>query len=128
MLDIGGTRYQTGTINWQEGVNTFTIGNGVFKVNENELVTGINVTTSAKDNNTNNLWLLSASSTDKKEYIQTKIYNISIYEGDNLVMNLLPAQRISDNKVGLYDTVNYAYYFSTPTGTEFTAGPEATQE
>ena len=43
-------------------------------------------------------------------------------------MNLIPAQRISDSKVGFYDTINSTYYFSTPTGTNFIIGTEDSQE
>lgn len=122
VLDIKGTRYNTGTINWNEGINTFVIGNGVFTVNGEILADGLNVTTTPADNNTSNLWFFSASNTDNKVYMQTKIYEISIYEGDNLVMHLIPAQRNSDSKVGLYDTENKKYYFSTPANTDFIAG------
>ena len=127
VLDIGGTRYQTGTINWAEGTkkNTFVIGNGVFTVNGEILADGLNVTKTPTTNTTADLWLLSASNTDNKVYMQTAIYEVKIYEGDELVMHLVPAQSKADtSKIGFYDIVNYRFYYSTPTGTNFIAPTE----
>lgn len=42
----------------------------------------------------------------------TKLYGFKIYEGDNLVMNLIPCNRKSDNVLGLYDLINNVFYDS----------------
>ncbi len=115
VLDIGGTRYQTGTVNWQEGKNTITIGNGEFAINGGALVTGLNVTATQKVN-AQKVMLFTSSATTNNTYIATNIYSIAIYEGDTLVMNLVPAQRKADNKVGFYDTVKGAFVFTSASG------------
>ena len=126
VLDYGNTRYQTGTINWQEGKNTITIGNGEFTINDTDLVTGLNVTTTPSTS-LGTLWFLTAASSDSESYFVTTIYKISIYEGDTLVMNLIPAQRVEDNKIGFYDTVGEKFILSKTTA-DFTAGIDGSQE
>ncbi|MBR2909855.1 MAG: bacterial Ig-like domain-containing protein [Clostridia bacterium] len=121
VLDFGGTRYQTGTINWQDGVNTITIGNGVFTINDTALVTGLSVTGTPSNSN-NTLYFYQSPTSTNNTYLAGIVYEISIYEGDNLVMHLIPAQRTSDNKIGFYDTVGEAFIFSA-TGTDFAQGP-----
>lgn len=55
-----------------------------------------------------------------------RIYYFRIYRCDNtsegisMIYNFIPAKRLSDNKIGLYDAVNDTFYSST-TGTEFVA-------
>ncbi len=41
--------------------------------------------------------------------IQLRIYGLQIKEGNTIVRNYVPCQRISDNHVGLYDTINNAF-------------------
>ena len=48
--------------------------------------------------------------------IQAKVYNMKIYENDMLVRNLIPCYRISDNVIGMYDTVNDVFYTNSGTG------------
>ena len=58
---------------------------------------------------------------DSQAYIG-KIYYFKIYDNNILVRNMIPAQRNSDNVLGLYDTVNNVFY--TNSGTQdFIAGP-----
>ena len=52
-----------------------------------------------------------------------KIKYCKIWEEDNLIRNLVPCYRKSDNKLGLYDIVNGKFYTNQGTG-EFTAGPD----
>lgn len=52
-----------------------------------------------------------------------KIKYCKIWEEDNLIRNLVPCYRKSDNKPGLYDIVNGKFYTNQGTG-EFTAGPD----
>ncbi len=52
-----------------------------------------------------------------------RLYYLKIYGKDNLVRNFIPAQRISDNKVGLYDIIENKFYSNVATGKDFTPGP-----
>lgn len=52
-----------------------------------------------------------------------KLYSFKIYEGDELVLDLIPVKRNSDNVVCAYDTVSEEYFTNEGTGV-FTAGPE----
>jgi hypothetical protein len=57
--------------------------------------------------------------------MQTAIYEVKIYEGDELVMHLVPAQSKADtSKIGFYDVINSRFYYSTPVGTNFIAPTE----
>jgi hypothetical protein len=123
VLDYGNVRYQNGVINWKEGVNTITFGNGIFTINDDELVTGLNVNTTPTSS-AGTLTFFTAASTSSSTYLAAKVYEISVYEGEEMVMHLIPVQRSSDGKVGFYDTVNNTYYFSQ-TSTDFIAGPFA---
>nr|MBQ0091000.1 InlB B-repeat-containing protein [Candidatus Enterousia merdequi] len=51
-----------------------------------------------------------------------KIYGASFAEGNTLVHNFIPAQRMFDGAVGLYDTVTQQFFGNSGTG-EFIAGP-----
>jgi len=51
-----------------------------------------------------------------------RVYSASISNSGTLVRNFIPCERISDNKPGLYDTVNNVFYTNSGTG-EFVKGP-----
>lgn len=53
-----------------------------------------------------------------------RIYGAKIYKNDNLVLNLIPVKRKSDNKVCMYDLVNGNFLTNAGTG-DFIAGDEA---
>ena len=53
---------------------------------------------------------------------KAKLYNFQIYFDDVLVRNFIPAKRLSDNVLGLYDTVTDALFTNGGSGS-FTAGP-----
>lgn len=48
--------------------------------------------------------------------------NFAIYSGDTLQQNLLPARRIADQKLGMYDTVTKQFFTNQGTGKDFTPG------
>jgi len=50
-----------------------------------------------------------------------QLYSYKMYEGNTLIRNFVPCYRISDNVIGLYDTVNDVFYDNDGTGT-FTKG------
>lgn len=53
-----------------------------------------------------------------------KIYSIAFSDDSNIILNLIPAKRNSDNEIGMYDTVSGTFFTNQGTG-EFIAGPVA---
>jgi len=58
------------------------------------------------------------------DYATMRLYYCQIRSGETLVRNFLPVKRVSDSKVGLFDTVTHAFYENNGTG-NFTAGAVA---
>ena len=54
----------------------------------------------------------------KDSYLKTKLYEVTIKESDDVKVHLLPVKRISDGKIGMYDTINNKF-LTSPNGTEF---------
>lgn len=74
----------------------------------------ITVATKTADN-TNKMILLGSFNSDQNKIFvfnryDVKIYGFQIYEGTELVKNLVPVKQKSDNKPGLYDTINNIFY------------------
>lgn len=63
-----------------------------------------------------------AQSTPNK-FIEAKLYYFKLFVEGNLVRDLVPAKRKSDNVVGLYDKQNDVFYVSQGTD-QFVGGPE----
>lgn len=57
------------------------------------------------------------------EYANLRLYSSKLYDGSTVIRNFIPAKRISNSTIGLYDIVNDVFYTNAGTGT-FTAGPE----
>ena len=74
----------------------------------------MNVTTTAS-NSQGTLRFYTSASTSFNVYLAAVVYDISVYEGDTLVMQLVPVQRNRDGKIGFYDLVNEKYVFSSTT-------------
>ncbi len=56
-------------------------------------------------------------------YVEADLYYLRLLKGNNIVRNLIPVQRMFDNKVGLWDLENQVFY--TSQGNEpFVAGIE----
>ena len=55
-------------------------------------------------------------------YTTGKVYYCKITVGGALVRNFVPVARLTDNKIGLYDTINGVFYTNPGLG-EFNAGP-----
>lgn len=53
-----------------------------------------------------------------------KYYGIKIYDNEELIHDFIPAKRLSDNAVGMYDFVSGTFFGNAGTGT-FIAGPVA---
>ena len=58
--------------------------------------------------------------------ISQKMYKVVIKQNRNIIMNLIPARRNSDNVLGMYDTVTRTFFTNAGTGT-FIAGPAVTE-
>ena len=54
-------------------------------------------------------------------YAKAKMFYFLEKKNDEIVLNLVPVKRISDDKVGMYDTITKTFYPST-TATAFTGG------
>ena len=57
----------------------------------------------------------------KKRYSKAKLYYFRMYDGDNLVRDLVPCIKDSTGKAGMYDIVNNVFYGNSGTG-DFIAG------
>ena len=62
-----------------------------------------------------------SSKIDTRKYVG-KCYSFQAYEGGTLVRDLVPARRIADSVVGMFDRVNEVFYGNSGTGS-FIAGP-----
>lgn len=60
-------------------------------------------------------------------YCRGRIYLFRVERNDEVVLNLVPCYRVSDSRVGLYDTVSGTFYTYTGSG-DFTAGTEIDSE
>ena len=67
------------------------------------------------------------SNNDSGEYFaRARLYSMSLYNDSELVANYIPARKISDNAIGVYDTVSGQFFTNAATsGDDFTAGPSA---
>lgn len=120
VLDYGGVRYNQGKINWADGKNIITIGNGEFTINGGELISGLNVTT-FPSNSLGTLRFFTSASTGSNVYLSATVYDIAVFEGEVLVMHLIPVQRNKDGKIGFYDSVNRKF-ISSATLSDFEIG------
>ena len=78
----------------------------------------------ASENNftpTYSSWLFRINNQDGRTDSGSSIEYCKIWQSGTLVRNFVPVQRISDNEVGMYDTVNHKFYTNDGTGA-FTAG------
>ena len=70
-----------------------------------------------------NMWIFAANSSGTAQYLcKAKIYSAQIYDDGVLIRNFVPARNASGT-LGLYDTVNGAFYTNAGSGT-FTAGAD----
>lgn len=68
--------------------------------------------------NTTNMILLGNTVSSFSKY-DAKIYNFKIFENNNMIRNMVPAKRNTDNIVGLYDVINKVFYTSDGTDNFF---------
>ena len=99
--------------------HNFEVGNNYFKID------GVNhsVTATPKETSTTqNLWIFT-SSPDATRSCSMKLYSLSCYKTNTLVLHLIPVKKKSTNEYGMYDLVNMTFYGNSGTGA-FTGGNE----
>lgn len=86
-------------------------------------INGVSVTPSAGSfDGAGPIYICSCNSTSvTSEAFAQKVYSFKIYDNGTLVRDYVPAERVSDGAVGLYDLVNNAFYTNAGTGA-FTPG------
>ena len=62
---------------------------------------------------TGNLWLFGGKNANTNRPSASRIYRCKIYDGETLLRDYIPCQRISDDVFGLYDLVNELFYVPT---------------
>lgn len=70
----------------------------------------------------NTIKLFNEPSVNGEQIFEGRFYFFKLKEGNTLVRNMIPCYRISDNEIGMYDTVNDVFYTNQGTGT-FVKGP-----
>lgn len=116
---------------------TLTVG-GHYKLDQNKNVCALNASTATNSTATfqcpNPAYLFAINEGGTAKYFATvKLYSGQVYDNGALIRNFVPARNASGT-LGLYDTVNGAFYTNKGSGTftagadivEFTAGEEIT--
>lgn len=99
--------------------HTFDIKSGSQKLDNAEVGTTVAQTVKSK------LFVFTGTDPvgDPVTFISAKIYSIKYYRGDTIIYNLVPAYKISNGKIGMYDILNDEFYSNAGTG-EFIKGPD----
>ena len=84
---------------------------------------GIATTDNSVSSATMYLFAYANEPTNNYYHLVGKCFGIQIYNAGILIENYVPCYKKSDNKVGLYETINGIFYPSIGTA-DFTAGPE----
>ena len=103
--------YTNGILNIYYNVSGTSI---TAKINSNEFSDSCD---SYSDNN-NNIYLFSHNRGGSPKFDNfVKIYSFKMTSNDSIVRNFIPCYRRSDGVIGLYDTINNAFYTNQGTGT-----------
>ena len=154
-ISLGGTAYTFGFNDYLGYL--FYVSNGVYTINSSQSInysasiynkTHISATFTATNNiptitatigdetktftrsnsggSLYNLQIFTASG--QANYASTgRCYGVKVYDNDVLVMELVPAIRTSDNKVGMYDTVGNTFKTNSGTGNLIASAPAVEQ-
>lgn len=119
--------FATAAVNFPASLNT----TNPIVVDKNKTVTNINggnevTNTAATFTAPVNLALFAVNTNGTISYGKVKLYYVQVYDNGTLIRNMIPAKN-SSGTLGLYDTVNGAFYTNAGTGT-FTAGAEIETE
>ena len=94
-----------------------------YNNSKNVVANGTTIYSNLPNANTNiPSFIFAQNNASSAQYIsKLRVYSCKITDGQTLVRNFVPAQRKSDNVIGLYDLVNDVFYTNAGSGT-FTAG------
>ena len=86
---------------------------------------GTTVELNPQTNTTSNSLLIFAAHTDPiARFSNMKLYNLKIYNLNEVIRNYIPCYRKSDNVKGLYDLIEGGFYENLGDGDDFTAGDD----
>lgn len=99
-----------------------------FYANENGIeldgaLTSATVDWNAATNNNYHIFAFDLGGT-KYTTANASVYACKIWDGESLVRDYVPAKRVTDNEIGLYDWVTDEFYTNSGSGS-FQAGPDA---
>lgn len=116
-----GTSIMWGTIDANKHKATYIFKDGIYIDDDLQTETKTDAGKSSFSNRNIGLFVRIRGTTPST-YAKAKIYSCKFYErNDVLVRDFIPARRISDNKIGLYDCVGNIFYTNAGTG-EFLGG------
>lgn len=115
--------YDASNTNIKTNINNFVIDAGKLYMNNTNICT----ITNNEFSNNNNIYLFTCNNNGSPhaQYSSYKLYSCQIYDGGNIVKNLIPCYRKSDNVIGLYDLVSKTFFTNAGTGT-FNKGNDVT--
>lgn len=110
----------TDTMEFSGNYGRFTIDKNQRNTTFTNVETGTQYTVTASstssftsNSNLTIFTLNSGNSIDGRQAYNMILYSCQIYDNGSLVRDFVPGQRISDDKVGLYDKVNGVFYSGT---------------
>lgn len=106
------------TTNNKYEIDVDLVNNSIL-INDNKMCTTSGFTTATRE-----LYLFASNDADEGVYVKcsTKLDYLEVYDKNGtLIRNFIPAMRISDFEIGLYDDVNDVFYTNAGSGT-FIAG------
>lgn len=96
----------------------FNMPSGQFIIDNNSYAIASSTRTKTTETN---MYIMNGAITGSPN-AKMKLYAFKMYDKNELVRNMIPVKRKSDNAIGMYDTVTKKFYANAGTGT-FTAGP-----
>ena len=87
---------------------------GRLKFDDGNLYNNASLLSGLTNTSANTLSIMSAHGGGNKAKI--KIYSFKIYENERLVRNYIPCYKVSDNTIGMYETINQEFHPSVGTG------------
>lgn len=96
----------------------FNMPSGQFMIDNNSYAIASSTRTKTTETN---MYIMNGAITGSPN-AKMKLYAFKMYDKNELVRDMIPVKRKSDNAIGLYDKVTKKFYANAGTGT-FTAGP-----
>lgn len=96
----------------------FNMPSGQFIIDNNSYAIASSTRTKTTETN---MYIMNGAITSSPN-AKMKLYAFKMYDKNELVRDMIPVKRKSDNAIGLYDKVTKKFYANAGTGT-FTAGP-----